>query len=47
LPDEPKRHWATLIEQGAAHPVAFAVVFVYSVLRIAFEIQNLRERARD
>jgi hypothetical protein len=35
LPDEPKRHWTTLIGQGAAHPVAFAVILVYSVLPIA------------
>jgi hypothetical protein len=37
----------TLIGQGAAHPVAFAVVLVYSVLWIAYEIQNVRERAHD
>jgi low affinity Fe/Cu permease len=37
LPDEPKKHWTTFIGQGAAHPAAFAVVLVYSVLWIVFE----------
>jgi hypothetical protein len=37
LPDKPEEHWTTFIGQGAAHPAAFAVVLVYSVLWIAFE----------